>query len=79
MSSLFVTEKTVAEMLGRSIAWLRSNAHTLEQTTGFPKIDPVVGKRHREAIEVWARERNVRSVACLSEQDETNSENEDAF
>ncbi len=76
--ALFISESTVAKMLGHDRSWLERNAARLEQTANFPKIDPVIGKRHREAIEEWARERNVhrRSIRPLEEK---HRENFDAF
>lgn len=79
---LFVSEKDVATMLGSDIKWLRANIKALEETTGFPKMDPVVGKRHKEAIIEWARERAFRSSkrqARMLEADQRNQENKDAF
>ena len=79
--ALFVTEKDVAKMLGHDINWLRSNAKNLEEATGFPAIDPVVGKRHRESIIEWARERSQRRLSRGVGQLHrvTNQENKDAF
>jgi hypothetical protein len=56
---LYLTEGEVARMLGHDTAWLRANAPTLEAVHGFPKVDCAIGKRHREAIEEWSRERNI--------------------
>jgi hypothetical protein len=78
--SLFIPEREVARLLGHDMAWLRSNAPVLEASTGFPSIDPVIGMRHREAIEEWARERNVRRRSGPERLTETNQrENHDAF
>lgn len=80
VTSLYVSEKEVAQLLGQSISWLRSNAHMLEASTNFPKIDPVIRKRHREAIEVWARERNFRHTPGRDRlNSERNQENRSAF
>ncbi|MGR1580689.1 hypothetical protein ACSSNL_04410 [Thalassobius sp. S69A] len=57
---LYLTESEVARLLGRDIAWLRANGATLEAQYGFPKIDCATGRRHREAIEAWASDRNIR-------------------
>ncbi len=59
MTSLFVSEAAAAKMLGRDVSWLRANAATLEVQFGFPKVDLAIGRRHKEAIEVWARGRNI--------------------
>lgn len=72
--SLYVSEKVVAQMLGQTTDWLRANGAMLEETTNFPKIDPVIGKRHREAIEVWARERNMRRLTGRERLTEHNRE-----
>ena len=77
--SLYVSEKQVAQMLGQTVDWLRANGPMLEASTNFPKVDPVVGKRHREAIEVWARERNMRRSGGLERLTERNRENQSAF
>lgn len=79
--ALFIAEKDVARMLGHDINWLRSNAKNLEDATGFPAIDPVVGKRHRESIIEWARERATRATRrpIGQFQQETNQENDNAF
>lgn len=78
-SPLFISERTVARLLGHDVKWLKENAEMLERTTGFPKIDPVINKRHREAVEVWARNRNIRKAAGHERLTETNRENNDAF
>ncbi len=59
VQSLYVNEQEAAKLLRHDVTWLRKNSSALENTTGFPKIDPVIGMRHREAIENWARERNI--------------------
>jgi hypothetical protein len=79
IASLYVSEKQVAQMLGQTVDWLRANASMLEASTGFPKIDAVIGKRHREAIEVWARERNFRSKRGPERLEERNRENFNAL
>lgn len=56
--SLYINEKETASMLGRSTEWLRANRGELERATGFPPIDPIVGRRHRPSIEAWAAARN---------------------
>lgn len=78
---LYIPEAEVARMLGHKIDWLRENAAALEQSTGFPAIDPVVGLRHREAIEEWARERNAKRRRGPERLTETSRrrENPDAF
>lgn len=58
MTSLFVSEREAAEMLGHSVDWFRKNREDLERQFGFPKIDPATGKRHLPSIERWASERN---------------------
>lgn len=81
VQQLFVKEADIAKMLGHDVKWLRSNSETLERQYGFPKIDPAIGMRHREAVEEWARERNARYAKARSERlTETNhTENHDAF
>lgn len=78
--ALYIADAAVARLLGHGIDWLRANRSDLEQQYGFPKVDPAVGKTHREAVEVWARKRNVRDLARSSERlSETNQENINAF
>lgn len=80
ISPLYIPEADVARMLGHKIDWLRENGPVLEVSTGFPKIDPVIGMRHREAIEEWARERNVSRRRGPERLTETNRrENPNAF
>jgi hypothetical protein len=55
---LYEKEEVVARLLGHDIRWFRSNVQVLEAQFGFPKIDPAIGLRHREAVELWARRRN---------------------
>lgn len=64
---LYIADKEVARLLDRSVAWFKSNAKALESQYGFPKIDPAIGKRHRETVEKWARERNQRSEQQVRE------------
>ena len=79
LPSLYVSEKEVAQLLGQSLTWLHAHVADLEASTNFPKIDPVIKKRHREAIEVWARERNFRNVPGRDRLTERNQENMNAF
>ena len=81
VSRLYVKEAEIAKMLGHDVTWLRSNLNTLERQYGLPKIDPAVGMRHREAVEEWARERNMRTAKSRPERlTETNhTENHSAF
>lgn len=78
---LYVKESDIAKMLGHDVRWLRSNSDALERQYGFPKIDPAIGMRHREAVEEWARERNARYAKVRSEQSTAteHTENHDAF
>lgn len=77
---LFETEKEIARLLGHDVTWLRKNSSTLENQYGFPPIDPATGMRHREAVEEWARQRNVRTAKARSGRlSETNQENHNAF
>lgn len=78
---LFVKEQDVARMLCCDVRWLHSNSKHLEETTGFPKKDPVLGKRHYESIVEWARERNLKQLRRAVGQLDSNSnkENIDAF
>lgn len=78
---LYVKEVEIAKMLGQDIRWLRLNRENLERQYGFPKIDPAIGMRHREAVEDWARERNARYAKARYERSsKTNhTENHDAF
>lgn len=76
---LYVKEVEAAKMLRHDVSWLRQNAHVLESQYGFPKIDPAIGMRHREAIEEWARERNFRNAKRPERLIETNRENVDEF
>jgi hypothetical protein len=76
---LYVKEAEAARMLRHDVTWLRKNAPTLESQYGFPKIDPAVGMRHKEAIEQWARERNTRQAPRSVGLTEANRENVDAF
>lgn len=76
LASLYVSDKVAAQMLGHTIDWLRANREMLERQFGFPKVDPAVGKTHREAIEEWARQRNVEPLHKAQERlTETNREN----
>lgn len=75
---LYVREEEAARMLRHDVTWLRKNSPALEQQ-GFPKIDPLVGMRHKEAIEAWARERNFRRAMRSGRLTEANQENFDAF
>ncbi len=68
VQSLYVNEQEAAKLLRHDVTWLRNNSNALERTAGFPKIDPVIGMRHREAIEEWARERNITRLNRASEQ-----------
>lgn len=77
--ALYISEADVARMLGRSTDWLRENRADLETQFSFPPIDQAVGKRHREAVEEWARERNVRSRQRPERLNGTNRENPHAF
>ncbi len=81
VQQLFVKEADIAKMLGHDVMWLRSNSETLERQYGFPKIDPAIGMRHREAVEEWARERNARKAKTRSERftETEHTENHDAF
>jgi hypothetical protein len=74
---LYINEADAARMLGKPTSWLRSNVTTLERQYGFPKVDPAVGMRHKEAIEAWARDRNVRKQS--SALSEISKENKDAL
>jgi hypothetical protein len=76
---LYVKEAEAARMLRHDVSWLRQNAPTLEAQYGFPKIDPAIGMRHREAIEEWARERNSRRTRGSERLTEANRANPDAF
>ena len=76
---LYIKEADVARLLGHDVTWLRANASALETITGFPKVDVVIGMRHREAIEEWARERNFRKAMRQERLTETNRENPNAF
>ncbi len=58
-AALYVPDSTAAAMLGQKIDWFRANVDMLERQYGFPKVDPAVGKRHKESIETWARKRNM--------------------
>lgn len=78
MTPLYAKESEVAEMLSRSLGWLKKNAAELEETTGFPKVDPAIGLRHTEAIKVWARRRNIRQEIELPGQ-KLGAENLDEF
>ncbi|MGC0225190.1 hypothetical protein [Pseudooceanicola nitratireducens] len=60
IAPLFIKEEDVAKMLGHNVRWLRERSTLLEDQYGFPKIDPATRMRHREAVEAWARERNMR-------------------
>ncbi|WP_120636072.1 hypothetical protein [Ruegeria sp. EL01] len=79
MSPLYVKEETIAKMLGHNVTWLRSNAVALERQYGLPPIDPAVGMRHVEAVEEWARERNIRKSERPERLSETNQEDLNAF
>jgi len=77
---LYVKEEEAARMLGHNVTWLRSNAETLESQYGFPKIDTAIGKRHKESIEEWARQRNLTPTQRVLERLNRNSrENTNAF
>jgi hypothetical protein len=72
---LYVNESEAAKLLRHDVTWLRTNSTALERTAGFPKIDPVIGMRHREAIEEWARERNITRLQRVSGQPKTGNKN----
>jgi len=77
---LFIKEVEVAKLLGHNVTWLHANANDLERQYGLPKIDPAIGLRHLEAIEIWARQRNVKTNIARSERlTETNQEKPNAF
>lgn len=76
---LFVADRDIARLLGQSLGWLKANVASLEATTGFPKIDPVIGLRHREAVEEWARERNQRAKPHSERQINSHKEDHSAF
>lgn len=77
---LYVKEVEVARLLGHNVTWLRSNSTDLERQYGLPKIDPAIGLRHLEAIEEWARQRNLTTMTARSERlKETNQEDHNAF
>lgn len=59
---LFASDREIAKMLGHKVDWLTANARTLETTSGFPKVDPLVGLRHVESVIEWARNRNLTQV-----------------
>jgi len=78
--SLYVSDRELARMLGHAIDWLKANRDKLEQQFGFPKVDPAIGKTHREAVEEWARKRNARDPGAASERlNRDNRENLDAL
>lgn len=80
LAKLYLSEREVARMLGRDLAWLKANLPTMIRQYGFPKIDTAVGRYHREAVEEWARERNVTRRRAPGERlNETNRENRDAL
>lgn len=79
MSPLYVSDAKIAKMLGHDIKWLRANQTVLEQQYGLPPIDPAIGMRHVEAVEEWARERNMRRSARPERLSETNQEDFDAL
>lgn len=79
MSPLYLSDAKIAKMLGHDIKWLRANEDVLERQYGLPPIDPAIGMRHVEAVEEWARERNMRNSARPERLPETNQENKDAF
>ena len=66
ITPLYLTEKEVAQLLRRGVDWLRQHSEQLERQYGFPKVDPAVGWRHRQAIEMWALERNTRKSPSFS-------------
>ncbi|GGE30418.1 hypothetical protein GCM10011360_18040 [Primorskyibacter flagellatus] len=66
VTPLFIKEEDVAKLLGHNITWLRQRAALLEESYGLPKIDPATQLRHREAVEVWARKRNIRHAEDLA-------------
>ena len=68
ITPLYIPEKQTAQLLGRSIDWLRQNKKQLEDQFGFPRVDPATGYRHRPSIEAWADERNRRNQASHIEQ-----------
>lgn len=78
IDKLYVNEREAARMLGHDVAWLRENARSLEEQFGFPKIDVAIGRRHREAIEEWSRERNI-ARGRRPGLTETNRENRNAL
>ncbi len=79
MSPLYAPDGKIAKMLGHDTKWLRDNADVLERQYGLPPIDPAVGMRHVEAVEEWARERNMRKTERSERLSETNQENFDAL
>jgi len=79
MSPLYAPDAKIAKMLGHNVTWLRANSAMLEQQYGLPKVDPAIGMRHVEAVEEWARERNMRGSVRAERLPETNQENKNAF
>lgn len=80
MEKLYVKDAEIAKALSQPLTWLKANASMLERQFGFPRIDPAVGLRHREAVEEWARERNMRKATARPEWlTETNQEDQNAF
>lgn len=79
VDQIYVSESTIAKMLGHDRPWLQANIETLERQFGFPKIDPAIGKRHRPSVEQWAMERNTRLRPTGQRLTETSEENTDGF
>jgi hypothetical protein len=46
-------DTTIAHYLGKSVSWLASKRHELEQRYGFPPRLPVVGGNDLEKIDEW--------------------------
>tara|TARA_R110000851_G_scaffold22626_14_gene67042 strand:+ start:522 stop:761 length:240 start_codon:yes stop_codon:yes gene_type:complete len=79
MPALYLSESTIAKMLGHDTMWLTKNSDTLERQYGFPKIDPAIGKRHAPSVEQWAAVRNAPELPAVGRSKSGNRENPNAF
>lgn len=52
-----ISVKETAALLGKSVDWFRSNREMLEETTGFPVIDPVLKMYNLQSLKDWQEKR----------------------
>lgn len=76
---LYLSERSIAQMLGHDLKWLTANARDLERQYGFPQVDPAIGKRHAPSVVQWASDRNAPKGPAAQHLISRNKENHDAL